>query len=343
MGWEDRDYYREGRSGGDPFLNILSWSLSLGHYWRVHVRLHLFFLIFIAIEMLQSAVMQGGSVALKLRWLGLLFVSVLMHEFGHVFACRAVGGRANDIVLWPLGGLAQTEPPQRPWPSLVTTACGPLVNLAIAAGAYVGFMQMSGDAPAVGLAAFFEPFPATTLRAMLFDLYAVNVLLFLFNMLLLCMPFDGGLIVQELLWFAFGWHRSMVYACRFGLVFSLLVGFTCLAFGQIGLAVTLAFGFYYCYQTLNMLPMIQEQRQYGFGGDDLWEVDKIAKKKESAFAKWRKRRAEARMEKIRRETAAAEAEVDRILAKVKAQGLQSLTEREKRTLKQDTERRNRVG
>ena len=43
-----------------------------------------------------------------------LFAIVLMHEFGHALACRQVGGQANQIVLWPLGGVAYVAPPQRP-------------------------------------------------------------------------------------------------------------------------------------------------------------------------------------------------------------------------------------
>ena len=35
-----------------------------------------------------------------------LFLIVLLHEFGHSLACRSVGGRADQIVLWPLGGVA---------------------------------------------------------------------------------------------------------------------------------------------------------------------------------------------------------------------------------------------
>ena len=43
-----------------------------------------------------------------------LFVIVLLHEFGHSLACRSVGGQANQIVLWPLGGVAYVSPPPRP-------------------------------------------------------------------------------------------------------------------------------------------------------------------------------------------------------------------------------------
>ncbi|HLJ24802.1 MAG TPA: hypothetical protein VKT71_11890, partial [Candidatus Acidoferrales bacterium] len=35
-----------------------------------------------------------------------LFLIVLLHEFGHALACRQVGGIADQIVLWPLGGVA---------------------------------------------------------------------------------------------------------------------------------------------------------------------------------------------------------------------------------------------
>src|SRR5262249_1141075 len=50
------------------------------------------------------------SVAECLSFFGI----VLLHEFGHVLACRQVGGRADEIVLWPLGGIAFVSPPPRP-------------------------------------------------------------------------------------------------------------------------------------------------------------------------------------------------------------------------------------
>ncbi len=60
-----------------------------------------------------------------------LFLIVLMHEFGHALACRQVGGRADRIVLWPLGGVAYVDPPQRPGATLWSIAAGPLVNVAL--------------------------------------------------------------------------------------------------------------------------------------------------------------------------------------------------------------------
>src|SRR5678809_249244 len=60
-----------------------------------------------------------------------LFCIILMHELGHALACRQVGGTANQIVLWPLGGVAYVSPPPRPGAMLWSIAAGPLVNVAL--------------------------------------------------------------------------------------------------------------------------------------------------------------------------------------------------------------------
>ena len=58
-----------------------------------------------------------------------LFAIVTLHEFGHALACRSVGGQANRIVLWPLGGIAYVSPPHRPGAVLWSIVAGPLVNV----------------------------------------------------------------------------------------------------------------------------------------------------------------------------------------------------------------------
>ena len=60
-----------------------------------------------------------------------LFSIVLLHEYGHALACRQVGGIANRIVLWPLGGVAYVDPPPRPGAMLWSIAAGPLVNVVL--------------------------------------------------------------------------------------------------------------------------------------------------------------------------------------------------------------------
>ena len=65
-----------------------------------------------------------------------LFLIVTLHEFGHALACRQVGGTANKIMLWPLGGVAYVDPPARPGATLWSIAAGPLVNVVLAGVSY---------------------------------------------------------------------------------------------------------------------------------------------------------------------------------------------------------------
>ncbi len=132
-----------------------------------------------------------------------LFAIVLLHEFGHAFACRSVGGLAERIVLWPLGGVAIVSPPPRPGALLWSIAAGPLVNVALvpftAAFAYLA----SGSSPDV--------------QSFAFALFAINLALLIFNMLPIY-PLDGGQILQALLWFVVGRSRSLMAASVIGLV-----------------------------------------------------------------------------------------------------------------------------
>lgn len=131
-----------------------------------------------------------------------LFAIVLLHEFGHAFACRSVGGAADRIMLWPLGGIAFVSPPPRPGAVLWSIAAGPLVNVAlipILGAAWILAMSM-------GLSVL-SPDAVKCLGMM----NKINALLLIFNILPFY-PLDGGQIVQSLLWFAVGRGKSMVIA-----------------------------------------------------------------------------------------------------------------------------------
>src|SRR5205807_6242735 len=103
-----------------------------------------------------------------------LFLIIMLHEFGHALACRQVGGNANQIVLWPLGGVAFVDPPPRPGATLWSIAAGPLVNVALFPVLYglVLLGRVSGWAYAA-------PDAYALLRAVLF----INVALLIFNLL----------------------------------------------------------------------------------------------------------------------------------------------------------------
>ena len=127
-----------------------------------------------------------------------------LHEFGHAFACRSVGGRADEIVLWPLGGVAYVDPPQRPGAVLWSIAAGPLVNVALVPVLFLFRFLASG------------PFPPD-LQALAGNLAYINVALLVFNLLPIY-PLDGGQILGALLWFVLGRARSLMAAAVIGLI-----------------------------------------------------------------------------------------------------------------------------
>lgn len=137
-----------------------------------------------------------------------LFLIVLTHEFGHALACRSVGGTANLIVLWPLGGVAYVNPPQRPGAQLWSIAAGPLVNVALTPvllGLYY-FAKNSGWGE--GSSDAFQ---------LLQNITIINIVILVFN-LFPVYPLDGGQILRSLLWFPFGRANSLLAASIIGFI-----------------------------------------------------------------------------------------------------------------------------
>jgi len=134
-----------------------------------------------------------------------LFLIVLTHEYGHALACRQVGGHANQIVLWPLGGVAYVDPPQRPGATLWSIAAGPLVNVALAPILFA-FMLIT--------ARWQQSNP--NLYRFAYAILFIDIVLFVFNVLPIY-PLDGGQILRSLLWFVIGRARSLTVATILGL------------------------------------------------------------------------------------------------------------------------------
>jgi Zn-dependent protease len=195
------------------------YSIRLFSYCGITVFLH-FSWFLIAVYEINAGGGGYSSIAWNVAEYLALFLIVLLHEFGHALACRQVGGTANQIVLWPLGGVAYVDPPPRPGATLWSLAAGPLVNVALipvilairALGDSAGWAQTVPDAAKLVHAVF-----------------RINGLLLVFNMLPIY-PLDGGQILQSLLWFVVGRARSLWIATILGFVGIPL--FLILAFSQ---------------------------------------------------------------------------------------------------------------
>ena len=186
---------------------MLRQQFRLFRVFGITVFLHWSWFLVAAYEMDQRST-SYSSLGWNLAEYLALFAIVLLHEFGHSLACRQVGGSANEIILWPLGGVAFVSPPPRPGAVLWSIAAGPLVNVVLVglltafslASAHFGGIEMSPSA-----------------HHFLRQLWLINVGLLIFNLLPIY-PLDGGQILRALLWFPLGRARSLTVATVIGLL-----------------------------------------------------------------------------------------------------------------------------
>lgn len=177
-----------------------------------------------------------------------LFGIVTLHEFGHSLACRQVGGVAERIVLWPLGGVAYVRPPQRPGATLWSLAAGPLVNVALVPVLMgVDFMGR--------LLGWWEAHPdlLQLLRAVSF----LNLMILAFN-LLPVYPLDGGQILRSLLWYPLGRARSLLAATAFGFLGVLALAALALRVQSIWLGILAVFVAFNCWSGFQQARRLSE-------------------------------------------------------------------------------------
>lgn len=120
---------------------------------------------------------------------GLLFVSLLLHEFGHAVAARRFGIPVHSVELFVFGGVARMVGfTRRPRDEFILAGSGPAVSLvfALAVGAlYLVLNRLLGIR---------SPLVDVALHAGAFNLATVA-----FN-LIPAYPLDGGRVLQGLIW-----------------------------------------------------------------------------------------------------------------------------------------------
>ena len=182
-------------------------SFRLFRLWGIDVHLHWSWFV-VALYSISTRIPNYASPVWGVLEYLALFLIVLMHEFGHSLARRSVGGQSDQIVLWPLGGVAYVNPPPRPGATLWSIAAGPLVNVVLLpvlfALWYLDHLQGWRTA-------------SQDLHAFIRAVLIIDVSLLVFNLLPIY-PLDGGQILRSLLWYPLGKARSLMAATLIGFV-----------------------------------------------------------------------------------------------------------------------------
>ena len=196
----------------------MRWSITLGAIAGTAVRVHvtfLLFLLFIGVVVYRA---NGPAAAWDtLAFVTLIFICVVLHEFGHILMARRFGIKTRDVTLFPIGGVASMERmPDKPWQELMVAIAGPAVNLVIAAVilAVMGTSLNIDDLAGIGNVSI----------SLAMRIAAANLILMVFN-LLPAFPMDGGRVLRALLAMRMGKARATRIAAGIGQAFAFVLGF----------------------------------------------------------------------------------------------------------------------
>lgn len=203
----------------------MQWSWSLGRLFGIETRVHASFLLVFLWALFGSY--AGGPVAVLvgLAFLVAVFASVVAHEFGHALTARAYGHPTRQILLLPIGGVAQIDGSfMSHRQELLVALAGPLVSFLLA-GTFFTFGAVTGD---------------VTPHSFLGALAWANLGIAAFN-LVPAFPMDGGRVLRALLAERLGSLRATEIAAGIGKFAALGFGAYALATGRTFMAVMAVF------------------------------------------------------------------------------------------------------
>lgn len=194
----------------------MKWSFKLGRFLGIDIFIHFTFPILLTVIGLAHW-MPGRSLGAALGgvlFFALIFLCVLLHEYGHALMARCFGVGTRDITLLPIGGVARLERiPEKPMEEMLVALAGPAMNvlIALALAAWLTLEHAWEPLSALGIAE----------GGMIERLLAVNVGLVLFNMLP-AFPMDGGRVLRAALAMNMDYARATSIAAKVGKVMAVL-------------------------------------------------------------------------------------------------------------------------
>lgn len=340
MGYQDRQYYRDGggQGGLGGALGVLGFSAPFGTWFGVRVRLHFWMLLSMLFIVIGYA--RAGSAMMMALHLALFIAAVMLHEFGHRLAAQLVGGSHNEFMLWPAGGTIPPQVPERPGTMFVAHAGGIVMNLLLVGLCYGGLVLM-GLVPAVGLDRILGALGGGGAPwgvhggSLLATLLSLFLMLNIGVALAAVLPyywFDGAPLLESVLWKWITRKQAINVTCIVGMV---------LAVPMLLLSVWAANFFGMIFWGLLFYTAYARRRQLAFEFSNDFDAEiassasyrapPVSRRRPGAMARWM---AQRKVAKEQQEQAA----VDRILEKVAQHGMHSLNNSEKRTLARASER-----
>lgn len=168
-------------------------SWHIGRIFGIDLKIHFTFPFLLAWVAISTA-MAGGEALTIFAEVGVilvLFLFVILHEFGHALMARRFGIATTDITVLPIGGLARLEKmPEDPREEFLVAVAGPAVNVLIGSLLFAGLLITGFFAQPLNI--------ASVVDNIWLQLLTANIILVLFN-LIPAFPMDGGRVLRAIL------------------------------------------------------------------------------------------------------------------------------------------------
>lgn len=325
--------------GEDP----LTWSIPVFTSRTLRVRAHLVFVLFGVWELILSVPQARLGTTHVFMAMGALLVLVAAREVGRFFLSRRLAAPPDQIVLWPLGLLSVQGSGDASRPSLRAAGAGLVVNLALVP-VLAGSLWMAGQG---WDALLFNPLkPLGVVSgigshgvAILWWAHYLNLVLLGLNLLVPMLPLDGARVLEAILARRLKARSAAAVTCRVGMLTALVLFVAAMSADQTRLMGLAALGAGVCWIHLRRAEFLAGPAVTGEARPGRLETRAVERQHGGppplSAAPGPAPVLEAR-------TGDDSVEVDRILAKVSASGLESLTSDERRTLSAATERRRKM-
>jgi len=313
----------------------------------IPVRVHWLLPAAMAYEVFSTPGYTRGEVLLVLFvFYIVMLASVLLHELGHALAGRHHGLRVLDIMLWPLGGLCSLgDRPRTPRQQIQVSLAGIAVSVALGLAAGGAMWIRDGAPPGLPLLAGSRDILLTT--------WNLNLAVALFNMLP-GIPFDGGGVLEAVLWRRFGRPRARLVVLVSGAIVGAGLVYWGVAYDNVyycimgGWGLSVVAGLYMALREtgleednlLGVYDFSQGNTSLEASAPPLSREERRRERVEEALrAEEKRRREEEKRSAVAvKDAVSREARLDRLLDRIAAEGISSLSPEDRAFLDEESRR-----
>mgnify|MGYP000150339360 CR=1 FL=1 len=218
----------------------MKWSFTIARIFGIDLKVHITFFLIVLWGAVQFSAFGTGGAMFGAGVVLLLFTCVTLHEFGHALVAQALGIPVRQIILLPIGGLAQlVRNPSRGLHELLIAAAGPLVNVIILIPLIL-LLDLRELVQSIEGGRFL---PAPSVQSALWMLTYSNVMLVAFN-LIPAFPLDGGRMLRAVLWMFTSFAAATRVASAVGQLLAIAMAIFALTSGNLVLLLIAAFVFF---------------------------------------------------------------------------------------------------